>query len=608
MQDLLQGQSFNCPFFFSSLSPQDHRPIPIKPMQHHISLKNRVIGFLILLAAVIIFNVLGYLTIYKRATQGRVAEEVVMVLSDQQMLSQEIVQTIAVLSIQNSFTPAQTNKQLEDLETQLSHFTSNHSKLEEAQRSIDASSFFEGQEMNLLFTEKQLYYDSVVLAAKAILKDRTGAYRNNYEFALGTRRYAYHLQQAQYGMMKHLRAAEKRLETSVHYWTGSLMISLFVALLFIALLVTAPMLKRTRKERAEAEKKIRESEEKYRHLFQTNPLPMWIYDPVTLRFLEVNQMAVQHYGYSESEFLSMSVMDIRSEKERQRLGKIIAEKKEQDRMNRRGVWTHIKKDGEAIFVDIISHDIHYGNVKAVLILANDVTMQMDLQQQIIREKVARQREIAKATIDVQERERNEIGRELHDNVNQILTTAKLHLDYMGNGCPHPEKHRTISMGLIHTAIDEIRRLSRSLVPATLKDVGLMASIEELLHHINLLGVVKITFKEKGLKEKKLAPDFALTLYRIIQEQTTNILKYAEATQAIIELRQEGQKICLEVQDNGKGFDPSHQRKGVGLANIVNRADVYQGTVDIEAAPGRGCCVKVCFQVLPSGLAEVDRAD
>ena len=573
-------------------------------MQNSASLKNRVIGFLVLLAAVIVFNVLGYVTIYKRTTQSRGAEDVIMILNDQQMLSQQIVQTIAVLSLQNSFTAAQTNKQLEDLKKQLSYFTSNHSKLEEKQRSNNFSSFFEGKEMDLLFTEKQLYYDSVVSAAKAILKDRTGSYRNNDEFALGTRRYAYHLQQAQNGMMKNLRTAENRLETSVHYWTGALMVSLFLALLFIALLVTAPLLKHNQKERAEAEKKIGESEEKYRNLFQNNPLPMWIYNPATLRFLEVNQMAVQHYGYSESEFLSMSVMEIRPEKERQRLEKIIAEKREQDRMYKRGVWTHLKKNGEAIFVDIISHDIRYGNVKAVLVLANDVTMQMDLQQQIIREKVARQREIAKATIDVQERERNEIGRELHDNVNQVLTTAKLHLDYMGNGCPDVEKHRTISMGLIHAAIDEIRRLSRSLVPATLKDVGLRASIEELIHHINLLGVIKITFKEKGLKEKNLAPDFALTLYRIIQEQTTNILKYAEATQAVIELKQEGQKICLEVRDNGKGFDPSHQRKGVGLANIVNRADVYQGTVDIEVAPGRGCCVKVCFQVLPSCLAEI----
>ncbi len=573
-------------------------------MQNNTSLKKRVISFLVLLSAVIIFNVLGYLTIYKRTVQSRGVEEVIIILNDQQMLAQQMVQTMVVLSIHNSFTTVQAKKQLNGLEKQLSQFKGNHSKLEEKQRSNNFSSFFEEKEMDLLFTEKQLYYDSIVSAAKAILKDRSESYRNNYELTSDIRRYAYHLQQAQYELMKGLGAAENRLETSVRYWTGALMVSLFVALLFIALLITAPMLKHNQKERAEAEKKIGESEEKYRNLFQNNPLPMWIYDPATLRFLEVNQMAVQHYGYSESEFLSMSVMEIRPEKERQRLEKIIAEKREQDRMYKRGVWTHLKKNGEAIFVDIISHDVRYANVKAVLVLANDVTMQMDLQQEIIREKVARQREIAKATIDVQERERNEIGRELHDNVNQVLTTAKLHLDYMGNGCPDLEKHRTISMRLIHTAIDEIRRLSRSLVPATLKDVGLRASIKELIHHINLLGVIKITFKEKGLKEKTLAPDFALTLYRIIQEQTTNILKYAEATQAVIELRQEGQRICLKVQDNGKGFDPAHQRKGVGLANIVNRADVYQGTVDIEAAPGRGCCVKVCFQVLPSCLGNV----
>jgi PAS domain S-box-containing protein len=343
---------------------------------------------------------------------------------------------------------------------------------------------------------------------------------------------------------------------------------------------------------------IRASEEKYRSLFQHIPLPVWVYDSKTLQFLEVNQKAIEHYGYSKAEFLSMNIMDIRPAGEQGRLEELLNHYREPGRMYKRGVWTHCKKNGEQIFVDVISHDTLYTNTQATLILANDVTAQMELQQQVILEKIARQRAIAKATIDVQERERNEIGRELHDNVNQVLTSARLHLDHMEHEGADKEKHRSISMNLINAAITEIRRLSSSLVPAALNDVGLLASIEELLQQLNGLGLLKIRFVHTGINEKALDPGLALSLYRIVQEQTTNILKYAEATEAIINLQQKEQHLCLELQDNGKGFDPSRPRKGVGLANIINRADVYQGTVDICAAAGKGCRLKVCFQLQP----------
>jgi PAS domain S-box-containing protein len=353
-----------------------------------------------------------------------------------------------------------------------------------------------------------------------------------------------------------------------------------------------------RKTREEAGRMIRASEEKYGSLFQNIPLPVWVYDSKTLRFLEVNQKAIEHYGYSKAEFLSMKIMDIRPADEQERLEKILNYYREPGRMYKRGVWTHRKKNGEQIFVDVISHDTLYTNTRATLILANDITAQMDLQQQVISEKIARQRAIAKATIEVQERERNEIGRELHDNVNQVLTSARLHLDHMEQEGTDQHKHRTISMNLINTAINEIRRLSSSLVPAALNDMGLLASIDELLQQVNGLGLLKIRFVHTGINEEALDPGLALSLYRIVQEQTTNILKYAEATEATITLEQKGGDLCLELQDNGKGFDPTRPRKGVGLANIINRADVYQGTVDITAAPGKGCRLKVCFQLPP----------
>ncbi|HEU4472896.1 MAG TPA: PAS domain S-box protein, partial [Flavisolibacter sp.] len=192
--------------------------------------------------------------------------------------------------------------------------------------------------------------------------------------------------------------------------------------------------------RIRSEEQLRHSEENYRYLFQSNPLPMWIFDLQTGGFLEVNQMAIQHYGYTAGEFAKMTIYDIRPASELKRLEEIMKEKREENIAYERGVWTHVKKNKDSIYVQIISHKIRYKDEDAMLVLAHDVTENIRLHHRLVKEKIARQKEIAMATIDVQERERNEIGRELHDNVNQILTSAKLNLEFMENESADKERH------------------------------------------------------------------------------------------------------------------------------------------------------------------------
>ncbi|MBN2635857.1 MAG: PAS domain S-box protein [Prolixibacteraceae bacterium] len=123
--------------------------------------------------------------------------------------------------------------------------------------------------------------------------------------------------------------------------------------------------------RKKIETALIESETKYRYLFENNPLPMWIYDLHSLAFLEVNEAATIHYGFSKNDFKSMTIKDIRPAENVNMLLADVADS--HSSYNKAGVWRHRKKNGEIIFVEIISHLIKYDNKSARLVLANDVT-------------------------------------------------------------------------------------------------------------------------------------------------------------------------------------------------------------------------------------------
>lgn len=136
-----------------------------------------------------------------------------------------------------------------------------------------------------------------------------------------------------------------------------------------------------RLERDWAEKELRESENQYRLLFHANPHPMWVFDPETLRFLAVNSAAVHHYGYSVSEFLSMTVKDIRPAEEVPRFLERIKDGTFGSVEHYHEIWRHRKKNGDLIDAEISSQPITFRAVRAALVLAMDVTEHRKLEQQ-----------------------------------------------------------------------------------------------------------------------------------------------------------------------------------------------------------------------------------
>jgi PAS domain S-box-containing protein len=245
--------------------------------------------------------------------------------------------------------------------------------------------------------------------------------------------------------------------------------------------------------------------------------------------------------------------------------------------------------------------ILYPSEQGIFAYFRDVTLRkkqdalLALEKKLLQQEVDKQKGMAQAMMDAQEKVRAEIGKELHDNINQILSTTKLYLELAQSD--HKDRLSLIDRcaGNIHNAIREIRNLSRTLVPSSIGDLGLTDSLIDLVETVQRTGTIRIEFCPTGSFDERLNDKTKLMLFRIIQEQLNNVLKHSDASKLIIELTlvEPENRIELRMTDDGKGFNPETVRKkGLGLSNIRSRADLLGGKVTIRSAPGRGCQLRV----------------
>lgn len=347
-------------------------------------------------------------------------------------------------------------------------------------------------------------------------------------------------------------------------------------------------------ERNRIRRSLVESNESYRNLFFNNPLPIFIWDIETLSILEVNDIAQEEYGYTREELLKMSVLDLRNPEHHYKIRSFAKEFQQTDTLKRSGIWEHVKKNGETLILDISSHRIEYKGRLAVLAIHNNITEKVRLEEKLAEQKILKQKEINEAMISVQEKERYEISTELHDNVNQQLTVAMMYIASAEQKFKDESGLLKQSSGFILHAIEEIRKLSQTLVTPLIKHFGLSKAIEGLLDDIAAVNTLQIDLTADTFFEDDIKYDFKLSIFRMVQEQMNNIIKHAQASQVNIELMRNNHMIYLKIVDNGVGFDSNQQRKGIGLYNIISRAEVYNGVVDIQTAPGKGCGLYITF--------------
>jgi signal transduction histidine kinase len=221
-----------------------------------------------------------------------------------------------------------------------------------------------------------------------------------------------------------------------------------------------------------------------------------------------------------------------------------------------------------------------------------------LEAALVESRMQQQRAVTEATIKGQEKEREQLGIELHDNINQILATSKLYLDHALSSPEIKKESLLKSKEFIMMATDEIRKLSHALLPPSLEEFGLITALDELICPVSTTGNLYIEKQWDSFREQSLQKDQKLTIYRIVQEQLNNIIKHAAAKNVIASLRlineDEAGSVELLIKDDGKGFDPAQKKNGVGLRNIVSRAGLFGGSVSIHSAPGHGCELKVIF--------------
>lgn len=206
-----------------------------------------------------------------------------------------------------------------------------------------------------------------------------------------------------------------------------------------------------------------------------------------------------------------------------------------------------------------------------------------------------------AVLKGEEQERSRLAKDLHDGLGGMLSGIKFSFQTMkGNLILTPENAQLFerSLDMLDTSISEMRRVAHNLMPENLIKFGLDSALRDFFDDINLSGVIQLRYISIGLKDVQIDQTIAISLYRIIQELVNNILKHAEAKQALVQLTKNENLILLDVEDDGKGFEHSKMllSTGIGWTNIKSRLEYLNAKVTLDSSPGKGSSIHIEVQI------------
>lgn len=340
-------------------------------------------------------------------------------------------------------------------------------------------------------------------------------------------------------------------------------------------------------ERKRITSQLRESESRYSNLFRLSPEPMLVYCLESHGIKQANEAALLRFELTEETLQHVSIFDLVTIEEHAYLNNEINRFINEEIISTTKRYNFQLANNDFLLVDTYSSVIELAGKKFGLMIAIDVT-----------DKVLFDNKLTKSIIQAQEEERIEIGSELHDNVCQILASSNIRLSMLSEFIDKQGvEYYFQSKNMINLALKEIRNLSHRLAPVFYELSSFNELVDNLLNDFSFTEEVTISLLiDDVINYQSLQKDLQLNLFRILQEQLRNIYKYAQAKTLSIAMEMKNNQLFLIITDDGIGFDVTTVRKGIGLANIQRRVEMFAGTFQIETAPGKGCRMEIAIPV------------
>lgn len=360
-----------------------------------------------------------------------------------------------------------------------------------------------------------------------------------------------------------------------------------VLLLSMALFIS----NREASDRKRAQADLLDSERRYRMLFESSPLPTWVFDLETRRFVAVNTATISFYGYSREEFSTMSITDIRPPDEVGPLLKVVDAPTTEGSSKSSRIWKHRKKDGSMVLMEITTHDLMFGGRAARLVLANDVTARV-LAEEAIRllnaelENRVRQRtaqlegalkEIESFSYSVSHDLRAPL-RHVQGYVAMLQQSTQGHLPEKAQRHLKMINDASVQMGQLIDDLLDFSRMGR--VDMSEGRVGLGELLREALRGLEMQTQGRNITWKIAESLPTVVGDAAM-LRQVLTNLLGNAVKYSRhRNPAEIEIGSAGDedgRVILFVRDNGAGFDMRYAHKLFGVFQRLHRSDEFEGT-------------------------------
>ncbi len=377
--------------------------------------------------------------------------------------------------------------------------------------------------------------------------------------------------------------------------------------------------------RRNAEKELRLSEERYRHIYHKTPVMLHSIDPEG-RIIRVSDHWIEKMGYERNDVIGKKLTSFYTEDSKKYAEEIVFPKFFATGFCQDIPYTYINKKSEEIEILLSCYGVRdeYGEVKRSLAVSVDVTeknkTQMALEEakiEISRYSMDLEKQVEKRTKELQkaknnlkklsenimvsqEREKAIVARELHDHLGQVLTALRIDTVWLKKFLVKIDKdaevRATKMCSLIDNTIEDVREMAYRLRPRVLDDLGRVDALESMISDFEKRSNVSCVFRHKNIPQIK--ETLTTVLYRITQEAVTNALRHSSATTIEVELKMENDFLILTIKDNGCGFliTEENEMLDFGLAGMKERADLAGGTLEIVSAPEKGteiyCKVKM----------------